>query len=136
MLDLLFGELQTCLGAGLVRLGSRESTTSDLDLNGDFQAEPGQCGLLPLELRFGRFDLVSSKVHLVAVGLRVDFRQHLILFDPIILLDEEGDEMPRHRLRGHVDDVRLHKGVFGDRMVHPIQAPQGKEEQHQTAQAD
>ena len=136
VLDLFFGELQTSLGSGFVRLGGRKGPAGDLDLKGDFQPEPGQCGLLPLEFCFGRFDLASSQVHLVAVGLRVDFRQHLVLFDPIILLDEEGDEMPRHRLRGHVDDVRLHKGVFGDRMVDPLPPPQGKEDQHQSAQAD
>ena len=83
-------------------------------MQGDFQPQAGQRGLLPLEFGLGRFQFALSEFHLVAVRLQVDLRQQLVLFDPIILLDEEGNNMPRYGLRSHVDDVRLHKGVFGN----------------------
>ncbi len=129
VVDLFLRERQASLSAGFIRLRGGKGPAGDLDLKGDFQPQPGQCRLLPLELRFRRLDFASSQVDLVAIGLRVDFRQHLVLFDPVILLDEEGDEMARHGLRGHVDDVGLHKGVLGDRAVSTIRPP--GEEQNQ-----
>ncbi len=114
VIDLHIGERQTALGSGFIRLRRGKGSAGDLDLKRDFQPQPGQCGLLPFEFGFGCIDLASSQIHLVAVGLRVDFHQQLILLDAIVLLDKEGDEMPRHRLRRHVDDMRLNKGVLRD----------------------
>ena len=124
MLDLVLGQLQGLLGSGLVRLGSREATAGDLDLNGDLHAEPGEGGLLPPQLRLGPLDLAAGQLHLIAVRHRVDLRQHLALLDPVVLLDKEADEMPRHGLRRDVDDVGLHKGIVGDRVSQAVGPPQ------------
>ena len=135
LLDLVFGELQCLSCSGLVRLGGREAAAGDLDLNGDLQPEPGEGRLLPAQFRLGAVStLLRAMFDLVPVGHRVDLRQHLALLDPVVLLDQEADEVPRHRLRRDVDDVGLHEGVVGDRVGQAVGPPGVDNEDRQHGQ--
>ena len=129
--DFVLGELQSLLCSGLVRLRGREAAAGDFDLDGDLQPEPREGGLLPPQFRLGRLHLAAGQLDLVSVGNRVDLRQDLSLLDPVVLLDQEADEVPRNRLRGDVDDVGLDKGIFRDRMVPAVGPPPASEHKQQ-----
>ena len=121
--DLVTSELQGILGSCLVCPSRRETAAGDVDLNGNLQSQPGKGPLLPAQFRLGGGHLAPGDVGLSAVGHRVDLRQYLALLDVVVVLDREADEVPRHRLRRDVDDVGLHKSVFGDRVCPPVGPP-------------
>ena len=122
--DLLAGELERLVGLGPVGPGGRLAPLRDLDLERHVDFQAGQRFLLPPQLRPGRVELGAGDGDLVAVRHRVDLRHHLALLDTVVLVHEEADDVPRHRLRRDVDDVGFDEGVVGDRVgpavLHPL----------------
>ena len=129
--DFVFSKFQSLLCSGLIGLRGREAAAGDFNLNGDFQPEPRESGLLPPQFGLSRLHLAARQIDLVSVQNRVDFRQDLTLLDPVILVDDEAHQVPRDRLRRDVHNVGLDKGIFRDRMVPAVGPPPASEHKQQ-----
>ena len=123
MLDLIFGQFQRFFGAARVRFGRFESATGNCDLNWDFNSQAFQGGFLPLQFRFSLGDFFASQFDLVAIGHRIDFCQHLILLDAIVLFNQKSDQVTRNDLWGDIDNVGFDKSIVRDRANYSIEPP-------------
>lgn len=115
LLDVIFGENHRRLRLRSSRDRRLEGPPGDLDLDRDLVSQAGKVGLLPDEFPPRGLQPRCGQIHLVAVGDRVDLRQHLAAFDPIALVDEKADDVARNDLWREVDNVGLDESVVGNR---------------------